>query len=138
MTRRHRRPDGLLVLTLRKPYANGTADFIFSEVELAQKLAALVPPNRKNAVSYHGVLAPRHRHRNRVIPETPETKGRPLRSVLTNFVGPALEGPIEAELRVLRSGRSVTHTQAIVMQEGSVRTVVIACFGGSRLLHHRR
>jgi len=61
-----------------------------------------------------------------------EPEGRPLRSVLTNFVGPALEGPIEAELRVLRSGRSVTHTQAIVMQEGSVRTVVIACFGGSR------
>ena len=59
-TRLHRRVDGLLVLTLRKPYANGTTDFLFSEVELAQKLAALVPPLRKNGVSYHGVLAPRH------------------------------------------------------------------------------
>ena len=61
--------DGLLVLTLRKPYANGTTDFLFSEVELAQRLAALVPPARKNSVSYHGVLAPRHRFRNQVIPE---------------------------------------------------------------------
>ena len=41
--RLHRRTVGLLVLTLRKPYANGTTDFIFSEVELAQKLVALVP-----------------------------------------------------------------------------------------------
>ena len=70
-TRLHRRGDGLLVLTLRKPYANGTTDFLFSEVELAQRLAALVPPARKNSVSYRGVLAPRHRFRNHVIPEPP-------------------------------------------------------------------
>ncbi|NCG22318.1 MAG: hypothetical protein GWP91_25150 [Rhodobacterales bacterium] len=77
-TRLHRRPDGLLVLTLRKPYANGATDFIFifSEFELAQKLAALVPPNRKNGVTYHGVRAPRHRLRNQVIPEPPETEPR--------------------------------------------------------------
>jgi hypothetical protein len=70
-TRLQRRGDGLLVLTLRKPYANGTTDFLFSEVELAQRLAALVPPARKNSVSYHGVLAPRHKFRNQVIPEPP-------------------------------------------------------------------
>ena len=70
-TRLQRRGDGLLVLTLRKPYANGTTDFLFSEVELAQRLAALVPPARKNSVSYHGVLAPRHRFRNQVIPVPP-------------------------------------------------------------------
>ena len=75
-TRLHQRADGLLVLTLRKPYANGTSDFIFSEVELTQKLAALVPPARKNGVSYHGVLAPRHRFRNQVIPEPPAAEPR--------------------------------------------------------------
>ena len=67
-SRLHRREDGLLVLTLRKPYANGTTDFIFSEVELAQRLAALVPPKGKNGISYHGVFGARHRHRNEVIP----------------------------------------------------------------------
>jgi hypothetical protein len=75
-TRLHRRPDGLLVLTLRKPYANGTTDFIFSEVELAQKLAALVPPKGKNGISYHGVFGPRHRLRNKVIPEPPKAEPR--------------------------------------------------------------
>ena len=71
-TRLHQRPDGLLVLTLRKAYADGTTKFIFSEIELLQKLVALVPSARKNAISYHGVLAPRHALRNQVIPEAPE------------------------------------------------------------------
>ena len=31
----------------------------------------VVPPARKNRVSYHGVLAPRHRFRNQVIPVPP-------------------------------------------------------------------
>ena len=48
-TRLHRRPDGLLVLTLRKPYADGTTDFVFSEVELAQKLAALARRRARTA-----------------------------------------------------------------------------------------
>jgi hypothetical protein len=73
-TRVARRPDGLWVLTLRKPYSDGTTAFIFSELELVEKLAALVPPARKNLVSYHGVLAPRHAMRSAVIPKTAATE----------------------------------------------------------------
>ena len=69
-TRMARRPDGLWVLTLRKPYSDGTTAFIFSELELVEKLAALVPPARKNLVSYHGVVAPRHGMRSQVVPKT--------------------------------------------------------------------
>ena len=75
-SRLHLREDGLLVLTLRKPYADGTTDFVFSEVELAQKLAALVPPKGKNGISYPGVFGPRHRFRNEVIPEPPKPERR--------------------------------------------------------------
>ena len=71
-TRLHQRPDGLLVFSLRRPYSDGTTEFIFSEVELAEKLAALVPPARKNGISYHGVLAPRHAWRRRVVPKPPK------------------------------------------------------------------
>ena len=62
---RHRFPPMVV------PEPNGTTDFLYSEVELAQRLAALVPPVRKNSVSYHGMLAPRHRFRNRVLPVPP-------------------------------------------------------------------
>ena len=70
-TRLERRGDGVWTLTLRRPYANGTTRFIYSELELTEKLAALVPPAQKNGISYHGVLAPRHRLRTAVIPEPP-------------------------------------------------------------------
>ncbi len=77
-TRLARRDDGLWVLTLRRPYANGTTHFVFSELELTEKLAALVPPPQKNSVSYHGVVAPRHRFRAAVVPEPPaQTDPRP-------------------------------------------------------------
>ena len=45
--------------------------FVFSELELTEKIAALVPPPQKNGVSYNGVLAPRHRFRYAVIPGPP-------------------------------------------------------------------
>jgi len=70
-TRIERRDDGLLVLSLRRPFADGTTQFVFSELELTEKLAALVPPARKNGISYHGVLAPRHRWRTVVVPKPP-------------------------------------------------------------------
>lgn len=57
---------------------------------------------------------------------------RPLRSVLVDFVGPARVGPVEATLSTLRTGRSVTHTEARVHQEGRLCAVVIACFGSAR------
>lgn len=51
---------------------------MFSELELTEKFTALVPPPQKNGVSYHGVLAPRHRFRNAVIPELPaESDSKP-------------------------------------------------------------
>jgi hypothetical protein len=75
-TRLHRRPDGLLILTLRRAYSDGTTEFVFSELELVEKLAALVPPARKNLISYHGVLAPNHGWRKVVVPHTPPAESR--------------------------------------------------------------
>ena len=73
------RADGLVELTLRRAYRDGTTSFLFSPVEFVERLAALVPPPHKNEVSYHGVLAARSRFRSRVVPSaTPE----PSRGVL--------------------------------------------------------
>ena len=60
------------MLTLRRSWSDGTTEFVFSELELTEKLAALVPPARKNRISYHGVLASNHRWRKRVVPNTPQ------------------------------------------------------------------
>ena len=39
-----------------------------SPMELIEKLAALVPPPRKNIVRYHGVLGPAARNRDKIVP----------------------------------------------------------------------
>ena len=73
-TRRERRGDGVWTLTLRRPYANGTTRFIYSEFELMEKLAALAPPAEKNGVSCHGVFGPWHRLRTAVSSMTPGSR----------------------------------------------------------------
>ena len=57
---------------------------------------------------------------------------RPLRALLTSFVGPAAPGDCEVECQVLRSGKSVTWMEAKVIQAGQVCTTFSAAFGGSR------
>ncbi|MCP4602502.1 MAG: hypothetical protein GY847_18630 [Proteobacteria bacterium] len=41
----------------------------FSLYELCEKLAALVPPPRKNLVRYHGCLAPHAKNRDKIVPK---------------------------------------------------------------------
>jgi hypothetical protein len=74
-----RRPDGLFELTLRRPYSDGTTSFVFSELELVERLAALVPPPHKNTVFYHGALAARAKLRPRIVPRP---TAEPSRGVL--------------------------------------------------------
>ena len=49
------REDGTVVIRLKQPWADGTGAIQLSRLELMERLAALVPPPRKNQVLYHGV-----------------------------------------------------------------------------------
>ncbi len=55
--------DGRVGMTLAHPWADGTRAFVFTPIEFLEKLAVLIPKPRINLVVYHGVLAPRARHR---------------------------------------------------------------------------
>ena len=68
-----RRPDGLVVLRMKRAWSDGTAAVVFSPAEFVARLAALVPPPQKNAVIYHGVLGPNAALRSRVVPK-PESE----------------------------------------------------------------
>src|SRR5438552_6019238 len=56
-------PDGLVLVTLKSEWHDGTSHLLFTPVELLEKLAALTPRPRVNLVLYHGILAPRARAR---------------------------------------------------------------------------
>ena len=60
--------DDLLSFKLKTPWSDGTTHLILSPSELIEKLAALVPPPRKNIVRYHGVLGPHAKNRDKIVP----------------------------------------------------------------------
>ncbi|MCK5769836.1 thioesterase family protein [Algiphilus sp.] len=57
---------------------------------------------------------------------------RPLRALLTAFVGPAGEGGLDITAGALRSGKSVTWAEARIAQSARVCTTLSGCFGDSR------
>ena len=60
-----------LSFALKTPWSDGTSHLLLSPMELLEKLAALVPPPRSHLLRYHGVLAPRARARDRIVPAQP-------------------------------------------------------------------
>lgn len=65
--RLERRPDGAVLLRLKRAWSDGTTAFVFTPEEFVGRLAALVPPPHSNLVLYRGVLAARSRFRARVV-----------------------------------------------------------------------
>ena len=70
------RPDGNIVLHLRRPWRDGTAAFLYSAVELTEKLAALVVRPRVHTVHYHGVFAAHSAWRAEVVVDPAEVARR--------------------------------------------------------------
>ncbi len=64
-------PDGLVRITLKKPFADGTVAVDMDPLSLLSRLAASVPPPRLHTVRYAGVLAPASKLRPRIVPTPP-------------------------------------------------------------------
>ena len=60
--------DGLVVHRLKRPFRDGTTEFLFEPLDFLARLAALVPRPRSHLIRYHGVLAANARHRRLVVP----------------------------------------------------------------------
>lgn len=59
-------------------------------------------------------------------------KPRPLRALMTAFIGPVSAGSFHIRTQHLRSGRSASWWQAEVIQDEAVKTTFTACFGEDR------
>jgi hypothetical protein len=64
-----RRADGSVEVGLKRAWTDGTTAFVFSPLELVERLAAIVPPPRANQILYRGVLAGNAAWRAEVIPK---------------------------------------------------------------------
>ena len=59
---------GQAVYELKQPFRDGTTHVVFEPLDFIARLAALVPRPRVNLTRYHGLFAPRARHRQHVVP----------------------------------------------------------------------
>lgn len=57
---------------------------------------------------------------------------RPLRALLTSFIGPAAPGELRIECNTLRQGKSVIWAEAKILQDEAVCAAFSACFGRHR------
>ena len=71
------RPDGLVRITLKKAYADGTVAVDMDPLSLLCRLATSVPPPRFHTVKYAGVLAPASTWRSRIAPKPPSEDATP-------------------------------------------------------------
>jgi hypothetical protein len=69
--RLERRPDGLVRITLKKAYADGTVAVDMDPMSLLCRLATSVPPPWFHTVRYAGVLASASPWRSRIAPKPP-------------------------------------------------------------------
>ncbi len=63
--------NGQVIYTLKKPYDDGTTAISMSQLELMERLAALVPRPKVHLTRFAGVFAPHYKHRSMVVPKTP-------------------------------------------------------------------
>ena len=60
--------QGNIRYALKTPYQDGTTHVVFEPLDFLARLAALVPSPRVNLTRFHGVFAPNHRLRARIVP----------------------------------------------------------------------
>lgn len=66
--------DGRVALTLKRPWADGTTEKVFTPAELVERLAAIVAPPHANQIFYHGVLASQSLLRADILPKRPKRR----------------------------------------------------------------
>ena len=66
-----RLPDGLVRITLKRAYADGTIAVDMDPLSLLCRLATSVPPPRRHTIRYSGVLAPASPWRRVLAPMAP-------------------------------------------------------------------
>jgi hypothetical protein len=78
LERLHLNQRGEVVYVLKKPYSDGTTHIVMTQLELLERLAAIVPRPRVHLTRFAGVFAPHFKHRAMVVPkpkaEQPELK----------------------------------------------------------------
>jgi hypothetical protein len=62
-----------VILTLKRPFSNGTTAIKFSPLELIEKISSIIPYPYKNLIIYSGCFAPHSKMRSLIVPKRDES-----------------------------------------------------------------
>lgn len=78
--------QGDVVYKLKRPWDDGTTAVKMTQMELMERLAALVPRPRVHLTRFHGCLAPHYKYRSQIVPQPKKIP------TLTVIAGQKIEG----------------------------------------------
>lgn len=121
--------EGKILYQLKRRWRDGSTHVVFDPITFLERFCALVPRPRFPLVTYHGVLAPAARLRERVVPEATQCAlaGSPCRDSATERIVAAEEGRDGA-----RSRARPYHSWATLMQRVFELDVLQCRCGGRR------
>ena len=61
--------SGQVIYTLKKAYDDGTTKIVMTQLELMERLAAIVPRPKIHLIRFAGVFAPHYKYRSEVAPK---------------------------------------------------------------------
>ena len=61
--------SGQVIYTLKKAYDDGTTKIVMTQLELMERLAAIVPRPKIHLIRFAGVFAPHYKYRSEVVPK---------------------------------------------------------------------
>lgn len=77
LERLHLNLRGEVVYVLKKPYSDGTTHIVMTQLELLERLAAIVPRPRVHLTRFAGVFAPHFKHRAMIVPKPKPEASQP-------------------------------------------------------------
>lgn len=95
--------QGHIRYALKTPYRDGTTHVLFEPLDFLARLAALVPSPGVNLTRYHGVFAPNHRLRARIVPGNPPPTAENIAAIRARYV----EARLRLDAECLRSPEAV-------------------------------
>ena len=114
------RRDGNVSYRVKKATRGRVTQRVMTPIEALARLAALVPPPRYPLLRFHGVVAPRHRWRDRVVPRPP------VRAPLCKGEGAAEHGDAEAASGVTTTPPTPRVLEALEAGDGRAAFVLDA------------
>jgi hypothetical protein len=133
-----RLPSGKVAYRLKRPFYTGQTHVVLSPVDFLRRLAALIPPPRKNLIRYHGVFSPHARARAQVLALVPGNAGAGAASDTGADDPDRVSGPSAPEVPSApgRPPRPSRHLWAALFKRVFAQDLLVcpACLGPRKLI----